>query len=113
MLTLTDEVGRQQKVYSDVLGRQWKTEILNLDGTVYSATTKTFNALNQVTLSRQWAGAANSGGAYQDTTMTFDGYGRLQSQHVPEQDAGTVTVYAYNPDNTILSVTDARGTSLR
>src|SRR5258706_141241 len=27
--TLTDEVGRQRKGYSDALGRQWKSEILN------------------------------------------------------------------------------------
>src|SRR5207245_2575857 len=29
IVTLTDEVGRQQKVYSDVLGRTAKTEVLN------------------------------------------------------------------------------------
>lgn len=39
------------------------------------------------------------------------GYGRLQSKHVPEQNAGTATVYAYNSDDTIQSVTDARGAS--
>ena len=30
---------------------------------------------------------------------------------MPEQNAGTATVYAYNPDDTIQSVTDARGAS--
>jgi YD repeat-containing protein len=29
VVTLTDEVGRQQRVTSDSLGRQWKTEVLN------------------------------------------------------------------------------------
>jgi YD repeat-containing protein len=109
--TLTDEVGRQQKVYSDVLGRKWKSEVLNWDGSVYSATTNSFNARDQVTLARQWAGAESGGGAYQDTIMTYDGYGRLHSKHVPEQNAGTATTWSYNPDDTINSVTDARGAS--
>jgi len=53
VVTLTDEgtidggvaKRRQQKIYSDVLGRTVKTEILNWhDGTVYSATVNTYNA---------------------------------------------------------------------
>lgn len=111
VITLTDEMGRQQKVYSDVVGRQWKTEALNWNGTVYSATTNTFNARNQVTLVRQFAGPEGSG-TYHEATMSYDGYGRLQSKHVPEQSAGTATVYAYNPDDTISSVTDARGATV-
>lgn len=102
---------RTQKVYSDVLGRAWKTEVLNWDGSVYTATTNAFNARDQVTQVRQWAGAENGGGAYQDTTMSYDGHGRLQSKHAPEQNAGTATVYSYNPDDTIQSVSDARGAS--
>ena len=43
--------------------------------------------------------------------MSYDGYGRLSSKHVPEQNAGTATTYAYNADDTINSVTDARGAS--
>jgi YD repeat-containing protein len=41
--------------------------------------------------------------------MTYDGYGRLLSEHRPEQDVGTSTTYTYNADDTVLSVTDARG----
>jgi len=111
VVTLTDEVGRQQKVYSDVLGRAWKSEVLNWNGTVYSATVTSFNARDQVTLIRQWAGAENGGGAYQDTVMTYDGRGRLKTRHVPEQSAGTNTVWDYNSDDTIQKVTDARGAS--
>jgi YD repeat-containing protein len=111
VVTLTDEVGRQQKLYSDVLGRQWKSEVLNWNGSIYSTATNMFNGRDQVTLFRQWAGAENGGGTYQDTTMSYDGYGRLQTKHVPQQNAGTATVYAYNPDDTIQSVTDARGAS--
>jgi YD repeat-containing protein len=110
VVTLTDEVGRQQKVYSDVLGRTAKTEMLNWNGSVYSTTANSYNARDQVTLVRQYQGADTSG-VYQDTTVTYDGYGRLVSKHVPEQNAGTSTVYAYNNDDTISSVTDARGAS--
>jgi len=34
VVTLTDEVGRRQRVTSDALGRQYKTEVLNWDGSV-------------------------------------------------------------------------------
>ena len=108
--TLTDEVGRQQKVYSDVFGRTAKTEVLNWDGSVYAAMVNTYNARDQVMLVRQFQGADTSS-VYQDTTMTYDGYGRLVSKHVPEQNAGSATAYAYNADDTINSVTDARGAS--
>jgi YD repeat-containing protein len=117
VVTLTDEgtidsgvaKRRQQKVYSDVLGRTVKTEILNWQGgAVFSATVTTYNVRDQATLVRQYAGAEGSPG-YQDTTTTYDGYGRLQTQHVPEQNAGTSTVWTYNADDTVNTVTDARG----
>ena len=108
--TLTDEVGRQQKVYSDVLGRTAKTEVLNWDGTVYATMVNTFNARNQATQVRQYQGSDQSG-VYQDTTMSYDGYGRVQTKHFPEQNASTATNYAYNADDTIYTVTDARGAS--
>jgi hypothetical protein len=49
VVTLTHEVGRQQKVYSDVLGRTAKTEVLNDNGGVYSSTANIYNARDQVT----------------------------------------------------------------
>jgi YD repeat-containing protein len=126
VVTLTDEVNRQQKVYSDVLGRNWKTEVMtspdaNNNRSVYSATVSVYNARDQVTHRRQYAGAApvdasstnaNAScptGNCQETTVTFDGYARVQSQHRPEQNAGAATVYAYNLDDAVQSVTDARG----
>src|SRR6266478_1219491 len=108
VVTLTDEATRTQKVYSDVLGRQWKTEVLNWDSTVYSTTSSTFNARDQVTLVRQYQGADTSS-VYQDTTMAYDGYGRLQTKHVPEQASASVTTYTYIANDTVQSVTDARG----
>jgi YD repeat-containing protein len=115
VVTLTDEgtlvnsqlQHRQQKIYSDVIGRTAKTEVLNWDGSVYSTTVNTYNARDQVTLIRQFQGNDQST-VYQDTTMSFDGYGRLQTKHLPEQNVGAATVYAYSADDTVYSVTDAR-----
>jgi YD repeat-containing protein len=117
VVTLTDEgtidtgvtKKRQQKIYSDVLGRTVKTEILNWEaGSVYSATVNTYNARDQITQARQYQGPSTSG-TYQDTSMTYDGYGRLQSKHVPEENTGTATTWTYNADDSVNTVTDARG----
>ena len=42
--------------------------------------------------------------------MNYDGYGRLQAKQVPEQSAATT--YAYNSDDTLLSVSDGRGAAI-
>src|SRR5437660_8467996 len=76
--------------------------------TVYATTANAYNGRDQITLTRQSQGPDGSS-VYQDTWMSYDGYGRLKTKHVPEQDAGTAISYSYNPDNTINSVTDARG----
>jgi YD repeat-containing protein len=106
VVTLMDEAGRQQKVYSDALGRGWKTEALNPDGSVYSTVTNAYNALDQV---REVEVQAGAGGAAQLTMMTYDGYGRLQSRHLPRYDAGASLTYQYDADDTLKSVTDPRG----
>lgn len=117
VVTLTDEgtvdggvsKRRQQKLYSDVFGRPVKTELLNWQGgSVYSATGNIYNVRDQVTQVREYAGAEGSG-TFQDTTMTYDGYGRLKTRHVPEQNPGASTVWTYNGDDTINTITDARG----
>ncbi len=126
VVTLTDEgtgvapniKQRQQKIYSDALGRIWKTEILNWDGpgpngtggSVYSAIVNTYNARDQITQVREYVGDEGSG-TYQDTTMTYDSFVRLKNRRVPEQNDGTATVWTYNADDTINSITDARGAS--
>ena len=116
VVTLTDEgtldagvsKRRQQKIYADVLGRPVKTELLNWQGgSVYSSTVTTYNLRDQVTQVCEYAGAEGSG-TYQDTTMTYDGYGRLRTRHVPEQNAAAGTLWTYNADDTINTVTDAR-----
>lgn len=124
VITLTDEVGRRLKVFSDVLGRQWKEEVLNWDGSsVYSTTVSVFNVRDQLTNIKQYAGTApvdasstnaaascpNPSSTCQETLMTYDGYGRLQTKHVPEQNPGSTTTYSYNSDDTVNTSTDARG----
>src|SRR5437868_949831 len=88
VVTLTDEgtvdngvsKRRQQKIYSDVLGRTVKTEVLNWEGgSVYSTTVNTYNASDQVTSIKQYKGDITT--AFQETTMTYDGYGRLKTRH--------------------------------
>ena len=120
VVTLTDEgtidggiaKRRQQMLYSDVLGRVVKTEVLNWQGgTPYSTTVNTYNARDQIMQTKQYAGLEGSG-IFQETTLTYDGFGRLSTKHMPEQNAGTSTVYTYNADDTVLSVTDARGASV-
>jgi YD repeat-containing protein len=124
IITSTDEVGRRQKVYQDVFGRAWKTELLNWDGSVYATTAQTFNTRDQVPLVRQFAGLAPTDpqdlscptGTCQQTTMSYDGFGRLQTQHRPEQQgdpnnsaATDHTTWTYNADDTVHRITDARG----
>jgi len=119
VVTLTDEgtldggiaKRRQQKIYSDVLGRTVKTEVYNWQGgSVYSTTVTSYNVRDQIMQSREYAGVEGSG-TYQETTLAYDGYGRLQSRHVPEQDIAAATVWTYNADDTVNTVTDARGAS--
>jgi YD repeat-containing protein len=106
-----------------VLGRTVKTEVLNWQGGApYSTTINTFNARDQVTLVRQFDAAQGTvpsdpndlscpDGSCQKTMIGYDGYGRLKTKHVPEQDADTATSWDYNIDDTIQRVTDARGAS--
>jgi YD repeat-containing protein len=106
VVTLRDEMGRRQRVTSDILGRAWKTEVLNWDQSVYSTVVNIFNSRDQVINIRQYQGTEGSG-AYQESVMTYDGYGRLLTRKAPEQ--ASPTSYTYNADDTTNTVTDARG----
>jgi|GEM_PF-1178544 len=57
------------------------------------------------------ADLASIGTSCEQSTMTYDGFGRLKTQHVPGQDANAATTYNYNDDNTMSSVVDGRGAS--
>ena len=100
---------RKQKLYSDVLGRVVKTELFNWDTeSIYSTTVHTYNVRDQITQTRQYEGAEGSS-VFQDTITNYDGYGRPQGMHAPHHSTGTSTIWAYNADDTISEVTDARG----
>jgi YD repeat-containing protein len=99
-VTKRDEQGRRKRYTNDVLGRLVRVEELNWDQTVYSTTTYTLNARNQLTSINQ---------AGQTRTFGFDGHGRQQSRTTPEQ--GTTT-YSYFGDDDTQTVTDARGASI-
>jgi YD repeat-containing protein len=105
----TQTARRTQKVYEDILGRVYKTEVLNWNASVYSTVVERFNVRDQVLSTRQYAGAENLFNQNQTTSMTYDGHGRLKTQHLPEQDENKNTTY--NSDDSISSVTDARGAS--
>jgi YD repeat-containing protein len=119
---------RQKKIYSDVLGRTVKTEVWNFDGTgpggvgrsLYSTTVTNYNVRDQASLIRQFKGAAPTNyvtdlscptGTCQKSELTYDGYGRLQTKHEPEQRQNpyTVTSWTYHADDSVNTVTDGRG----
>jgi YD repeat-containing protein len=102
--TTTDEVGRRTRVSFDVLGRLWKTEVLNTDGSVYRSMTNTIDALDHVTRIDDVAVAS---GVTQVTLMTYDGHGRLKTRKLPE--ATSPVTFNYNSDDTMSSETDGRG----
>ena len=108
----TNYARRKQRIYEDILGRTVKTEAFEWDGsTVYSTVTNTYNGRDQVTQALEYAGTTYSS-SNQETTASFDGFGRLKQTHKPEQRDGSTlkyTTYTYNPDDSIQSLTDARG----
>jgi len=61
VMTLTDEVGRQQIVSHDPMGRVVSAQVLNMDAqhSVYQTTTSTYNALDQVTQTRVYQGGGD------------------------------------------------------
>jgi hypothetical protein len=104
-----NQLGRKvQKIYADILGRNYKTEVLNWAGGVYTTTTQTFDAADRVKLTRQYAGTETSS-TFQDVTTTYDGHGRLKTRHYPIEDQNANTTYNYNVDDSVSSIIDPRG----
>jgi YD repeat-containing protein len=104
---------RTQKNYEDILGRTYKTEVLNWDAiTPYNTTVVKFNGRDQATSVRQYDGAETSQ-IFQESVQTYDGHGRLKTRHRPVQQNSNGSVaystYNYNADDSISSMVDARG----
>lgn len=98
---------KKQKIYSDVLGRNFKTEMFDWQGNVYKTVVNAYNGRDQVFSNRVYAGAAGSND-FRETTSSFDGHGRLKATHYPEQGANKFTTYTYFADDKPQTVTDAR-----
>jgi len=82
---------RKQKIYEDILGRGFKTEVYGWDGsTVYTTTVNTFNGRDQFTNTGQYSGNTSSS-TYRDVTMTCNGHGRMAKKHYPIEGTGTFT----------------------
>jgi YD repeat-containing protein len=108
---------RQQKIYTDVLGRVYKTEVYEWQtSTIYATTVNTYNVRDQITKVREYVGAASPSSAYRDTTMDYDGFGRLIGQHAPQQQAESGhswtsdhTTFHYDSEDNVDYTIDARG----
>jgi YD repeat-containing protein len=105
-VTTTDEVGRRQRITSDVLGRPFKVEDFNWNGSVYRTLLNTYNARDQIT---QTLLQDASSGVSQTTTVEYDGFGRVWKKKAPIQ--LSPTIFEYNADDTPFKVTDSRGAS--
>ncbi|MBL8182185.1 MAG: VCBS repeat-containing protein [Blastocatellia bacterium] len=105
---LLTEGRRTQKQYSDILGRNIKVEMLDWSNAVYKTATNTYNGRDQVVRSRIYAGLDTSSD-FRETLLTYDGFGRITTEHKPEQDANTNTSYNYFLDDKPQTITDARG----
>src|SRR5262249_53229958 len=67
----------------------------------------TFNARDQITLSRAYQGTESGSNPFQETVSTYDGYGRLSNQKKPEQISPST--FTYYDDDSVHVTTDARG----
>jgi YD repeat-containing protein len=99
---------KKQKIYTDILGRNYKTEMFDWDGNIYKTVVNLYNGRDQVYSTRQYAGGENSAG-FREATSSFDGHGRLKMAHAPEQSSNKNTSYIYFADDKPQTVTDARG----
>ncbi len=102
------EKRQTQMIYQDILGRDFKSETYNDDGSISSTTRILFDGRDKPIQTRKYLGYYGNP-RYQQNTLSYDGFGRLKTVHTPKQDAGTFTSYEYHADNQVASITDARG----
>ena len=97
VLTIIDEMGKKRDQTYDVLGRLWRERNL-LDSLItpepndlYTTTTNTYNVRDQIT---NITVTDNVFGVSQDTVMTYDGHGRLQTRKLPTIGIGGLPSFA-------------------
>jgi RHS repeat-associated protein len=95
--TTRDERGRRKRMTADALGRLKQVEELNWDQSVYATSSYTYDVQDQLTRIDQQGSVR---------TFDYDGHGRLWKRTTPEQGQ---TEYAYNTDDTLQWLKDARG----
>ncbi|MEJ7623796.1 MAG: VCBS repeat-containing protein [Pyrinomonadaceae bacterium] len=104
--TPTVNARRSVKTYEDYLGRAFKVENRDWAGNVYLTTQHTINGRDQITQTTETEAATST---VRTTSATYDGFDRLATKHIPQQSAGISSSYAYNPDDSVASMTDGRG----
>jgi YD repeat-containing protein len=110
---------RKLKTTYDALGRVSKVEQFRFvsfepEDAVYRTTTYTYNARNQATSVKVYEGVPTSDGSCpsgtcQETTMAYDGHGRLSARHKPVDEQNTNSFYEYYENDLLRQVTDPRG----
>jgi YD repeat-containing protein len=116
VVTLTDEgtidpatntaKRRQQKIYSDLFGRESKIELLNWEGgSVYSTRVMSYTILDQLGSTKHYQGAESSG-VYQEVYQVYDDYGRLALRKAPIE--YVYNTFSYYKDDKPHVIQDAR-----
>jgi YD repeat-containing protein len=91
-------------------GNQWQvTNTVNLSLTPGASYVLAVEVLNQGGPGGLIAEVKSIGTSCEQGVMTYDGYGRLKTRHVPGQDLNGITTYNYDDDDTLTSLVDARG----
>ncbi len=98
---VTNQRGYKKRYIEDAFGRLAKVEELDASGGLYSTTTYSYDALDN--LKQVVDNAGNT------TTMTYDALGRKLTMSDPDMGAWT---YAYDNNGNLTSQTDARNTTL-
>src|SRR5260370_14522752 len=99
VVTARGATGAPRRAPAGKLGRPPKTQELKMERKVFTTVNYAYNVLDSLN-------SINHEG--QVRSLTYDGFGRLQSRTTPEQ--GTTT-YSYFADDTVQTVSDARGAS--
>jgi len=91
-------------------GTQWQlTNTVNLTLTPGSTYVLAIEVANQGGPGGLIAEVNSIGTSCEQGLMTYDGYGRLKTRHVPGQDLNGATTYNYSDDDAVTSIVDARG----